>query len=262
MMRKSDPVLWMGVTFGIALALAAAVLAILGTGEESIRVALDVTARWSFLLFWMAYAGGAIAALFGPALMPLARRGREFGLAFASAHLVHIGLIVWLWLILGRVPFQGRLLVFFAVAIVWTYLLAALSFGQLSKALGPRIWRLLMFLGLNYILLAFARDFVLGTFHSWDVHRYFWQLVNYAPFASLAITAPLLRFAAAAQRRWGRRPIVLPWENFLRVVRNFVILACQKFVPYYRDGKISHCSDPARPNIGMGSGRDVPPRTL
>src|SRR6202167_5030561 len=205
MMRKSVPVLWMGVAFGVALALTATVLAVLGTGEESARVALDVTARWSFLLFWMAYTGGAIAKLFGPALAPLARLGREFGVAFASAHLVHIGLIVWLWRILGRVPLQGGLLVFFAVAIVWTYLLAALSFGQLSKALGPRLWRLLMFLGLNYILLAFARDFVLGVIQSWDAHRYFWQLVNYLPFASLCIAAPLLRFAAVFQRRWGMR---------------------------------------------------------
>jgi hypothetical protein len=209
MMRKSASVMWMGVAFGVALALAASVLAVLGTGENSIRVALDVTARWSFLLFWMAYTGGAIAALLGPAFAPWARCGREFGLAFASAHLVHIGLIVWLWRILNRVPLQGGLLVFFAVAIVWTYLLAALSFGPLSKALGPKLWRLLMFLGLNYILLAFARDFVLGVIYSWEAHRYFWQLVNYVPFASLCIAAPLLRFAASAQRRWGMRSVTV-----------------------------------------------------
>jgi|SRR5271154_1462817 len=208
-MRKSVPVLWMGTAFGVELALAAAVFAVLGAGEESTRVALDVTARWSFLLFWMAYAGGAIAALFGPTLAPLARHSREFGVAFASAHLVHIGLIVWLGRILGRIPLQGGLLVFFAVAIVWTYLLAALSFGQLSKALGPRLWRLLMFLGLNYILLAFARDFVLGVIHSWDAPRYFWELAKYAPFALMCIAAPLLRIGAAAQRRWEMRSIAV-----------------------------------------------------
>jgi hypothetical protein len=209
MMRKSIPVLWMGMAFGVALALVVAVFTILGTGEESTRVALDVTARWSFLLFWMAYAGGAIAALIGPPLAPLERRGREFGLAFASAHIVHIGLIVWLWRILGHVPLQGGLLVFFAIAIVWTYLLAVLSFGRLSEALGLRLWRLLMFLGLNYILLAFARDFVLGVVHSWEVHQYFWPLVKYVPFASMCIAAPLLRFAAAAQRRWGMRSVAV-----------------------------------------------------
>jgi hypothetical protein len=209
MMRKTVPVLLMGLAIGVALALAAAVLDVLGPGEKGIRMALDVTARWSFLLFLMAYAGGAVATLFGPALAPLERCGREFGLAFASAHLVHIGLIVWLWWILSRVPLQGGVLVFFAVALVWTYLLATLSFGRLSDALGPRLWRLLMFLGLNYILLAFARDFVLGVIDAWDAHRNFWQLVKYAPFASLCIAAPLLRIAALAQRRWKRRPVAV-----------------------------------------------------
>ena len=80
--------------FGIALVLAAAVLAIKGVDAKSLVIALRLTARWSFLLFWVAYAGGAMATLFGPALEPLARRGREFGLAYAAAQLIHLGLVV------------------------------------------------------------------------------------------------------------------------------------------------------------------------
>src|SRR6478735_11854926 len=106
MMRKSF--LWMGAAFGIALAIAVAVLAVRGTGNASIRLALELTARWSFLLFWLAYAGNATAQLFG--IRSLAGHGREFGLAFASAHLVHIGLVIWLGVILGRVPLSGGLL--------------------------------------------------------------------------------------------------------------------------------------------------------
>src|SRR5271154_1690380 len=104
MNHKSVPVLGMGLAAGAALLLAGLVLAIYGTGEKAIRTALDVTARWSFLLFWLAYAGGALGSLFRPAFHGLARRGREFGLAFASAHLVHIGLIVWLGLLINRIP--------------------------------------------------------------------------------------------------------------------------------------------------------------
>jgi len=51
---------------------------------EKLGVALRATARWSFLLFWLAYAGGALATLFGPKFQALARRGRDFGLSFAS----------------------------------------------------------------------------------------------------------------------------------------------------------------------------------
>lgn len=206
MKRNSVPVLWMSVAFGVALALAVSVLAVFGTDAKSIGVALRVTARWSFLLFWMAYAGGAMTVLFGPALAPLARRGREFGLAFASAHLVHIGLVVWLYQVSTRPPLSGSLFVFFTIGIVWTYLLAALSFGGLSKALGPTWWRLVRVLGLNYILLAFARDFVPPVVHGF-VHQDFSRFAAYVPFAAMSVAAPLLSFAAAAHRRWGMRHV-------------------------------------------------------
>jgi len=191
----------MGVAFGVALALTATVLTRVGTDEKSIRLALRVTARWSFLLFWLAYAGGALATLMPQAFAVLAGRGREFGLAFAAAHLVHIGLIVRLGQILNKVPLRGWLLVFFAVAIFFTYLLALLSFGGLSQILGRGAWRAVMFIGMNYILIAFGRDFVLHVTKTGVVNQDFSQLMNYAPFAALCLIAPLLRIAAAQRRR-------------------------------------------------------------
>jgi hypothetical protein len=85
---------WMAGAFAAAAALAVAVLAAFGADERGTVFALRVTARFSFLLFWLAYTGGGLALLVGPALTPLKQRGRELGLAFASAHLVHAGLIV------------------------------------------------------------------------------------------------------------------------------------------------------------------------
>src|SRR5256885_14030501 len=102
-MRKSLP--WMGAAFGVAAALTAIVLVSQGADNKGTRLALELTARWSFLLFWLAYAGNAVAALFG--VRALAGRGRGFGLAFASAHLVPIGLGIWLGVILGRVAPSG-----------------------------------------------------------------------------------------------------------------------------------------------------------
>src|SRR6516162_2450516 len=40
------------------------------------HVALQATARLSFVLFWPAYAAAALAALFGPRFQPLRRRVR------------------------------------------------------------------------------------------------------------------------------------------------------------------------------------------
>src|SRR3954471_23087155 len=153
---------WIGAALGIALAATCLVLALAGTSEKSIRLALEVTARWSFLLFWIAYAGHALAQLIG--WDRLAGRGREAGLSFAAAHLVHIGLVVWLSVMLGRIALTGGLLLFFVIGLFFTYLLAALSFGG-AGAMGPQAWRIVRFVGMNYILIAFARDFFLPVLY-------------------------------------------------------------------------------------------------
>jgi hypothetical protein len=145
-----------------------------------------------------------MATLFGPAFKPVATRARELGLAYAAAQLVHLGLVIWLFQVSTNPPLTGRLFVFFVVGIVFTYLLALFSFGGIAKTLGSRGWRALRFVGVNYILLAFASDFVPAAFHSpadYGVGR----LVQYTPFAAMCIAAPLLVLAAAANRRLGLR---------------------------------------------------------
>jgi len=189
-MRKS--LIWMGAGFGIALAVAVLVLALAGADNEGTRLALELTARWSFTLFWLAYAGNAVATITGPA--SLADHGRDFGLAFASAHLVHIGLVIWLGVILGRVPLSGGLLLFFLIALFCTYLLAGLSFGG-AKALGAA-WPPLRFATMNYILIAFGRDFVLPVVHPKPAQVNLGHFLFYAPFMLASIAAPLLVLVA------------------------------------------------------------------
>jgi hypothetical protein len=201
-MKRNYPIVfWMGAAFAMALALTGATFAVIGI---DIVQALRLTARWSFLLFWLAYTGGAIATLFGPTFKPIATRAREFGLAYAAAQLVHLGLVVWLFQVSLRPPLSGRPFAFFVVAIIWTYLLAVFSFGGIAKTLGSRGWRALRIVGVNYILVAFAWDFVPPALHStadYGVRR----LAEYTPFAAMCIVAPLLVLAAAANRRLGMR---------------------------------------------------------
>ena len=168
MTRRHDPAwVWMIGAFGGALALAGAVLAGYGTGPEGIGQAVRYTARWSFLFFWLSYVGGAMAILFGQAFAGVARRARALGLAFATALQVHIGLVVWLGVVIGQIPLQGGILLFFLVALFCTYLLVLLSFGIGTRNLG-RLWRPLLFLATTYILIAFGRDFVLGALYLED----------------------------------------------------------------------------------------------
>ena len=194
-MQKS--IKWMGAAFAAALAITAVTLTLHGTDNKSTRLALELTARFSFVLFWLAYAGGAIATLFR--IDALAGRGREFGLAFAAAHLVHIGLVIWLGVLMGKVPLSGGLLLFFLVGLFFTYLLALLSFGG-ARALGP-LWRPLRFIGMNYILIAFARDFMLPVLYPKPTQYNVEHFVAYAPFAAASILAPLLVLAVTLRQR-------------------------------------------------------------
>jgi hypothetical protein len=203
MTRRHDPAwVWMIGAFGGGLALAVTVLAGYGTGPDGLRHGVDLTARWSFLFFWLAYAGGAMAILFGPAFAGLARRARAFGLAFATAIQVHIGLVVWLGVVIGQIPLHGPVLWLFLVALFFTYLLVLLSFGIGMRTLG-RLWRPLLFLGTTYILFAFGRDFVPGALYQTTQH---WVYeAEYVPFALLSLIAIPLRLAAFLRQRFGSR---------------------------------------------------------
>jgi hypothetical protein len=176
-----------------SLGLVVIVLGYLGAGEAGTGVALQVTARLSFLLFWLAYTGGALTVLFGPTFRPLKQRAREFGLAFASAHLAHLGLVIWLCWIGAAPPVSA--FVFFGVAVIFTYALAFFSIGHLQRMLGARSWWLLRTFGLNYIAYAFAKDFLKQPLSGGLNH-----VAEYLPFIVLAIAGPFLRLLASTMR--------------------------------------------------------------
>lgn len=189
----------MGAAFLAAGALAAATLVTLGAGSDSTRTALRLTARWSYCWFLPAYAGGALATLFGARFRPLAGRARELGLSFASAHLVHVALVAWLYYLLyPRSPVGTSSAAYFGVALVLTYLLALFSIPTLQAKLPPRAWWALRTLGMDYIAIAFLRDFLKDPFgHGIR------NLLLYLPFITLGIIAAALR-AAGYVMRWRK----------------------------------------------------------
>jgi hypothetical protein len=186
---------WMAAAFLIGFAFAATVLAIFGVGERGIVIALQLTARWSFLLFWFAYAGGAMARLFGPRVAEVARRGRDFGLAFASAQTVHLGLILWLFYL---APGSNGGMVFFWIGILCTYLLALFSLPRLRDALGPQLWRISCTIAMEYIALVFAVDFIRLPLQVNGLGKY---PLSYLPFALMLVGGVGLRVASFARHR-------------------------------------------------------------
>ena len=139
-----------------------------------------------------------MATLFGSPFERLARRGRDFGLAFASAHLVHVGLVAWL-LLRSPTPFPRSPLIFFGIGVFWIYLLALLSVRPLAGKLGPGTVRMLRTVGVEYIAFAFLVDFAKNPFRGGTLH-----LLAYAPFLALAAAGPLLRLP---RRRKGWRTL-------------------------------------------------------
>lgn len=193
--------LWMSGAFLVALLIAVITLLHFGSGDRGTRIALQLTARWSYGFFSLAYLGGPLVTLFGSRFQPLARRGRELGLAFASAHLMHAGLVVWLYHISRTPPIGVFGAIFFSTALAFTYLLALLSIPTLAARLPRWLWRAILTVGMEFIAYAFLTDFVVGHFgHGLK------DVIFYLPFSMVAVAAALLRMTAYGIKlyRWFR----------------------------------------------------------
>jgi hypothetical protein len=184
----------MAASFCVALAIVI-VIRVGAPPTERLGMALRATARWSFVWFWLASAGGALATLFGSRFRALELRARDFGLAFASAHLAHAGLVAWLYYTSAGSPLPPARAVIFSVGIFWTYLLAILSIKRISEKLDRDTWHRLRTLGVEYISLVFIYDFSMKSFRGGVVN-----LPVYLPFLALAVAGPVLRLAAALKR--------------------------------------------------------------
>jgi len=189
--------------FCAALGLAVGVVTVFGAQSAGFRVALDATARLNLLIFWPAYVAGALTALFGNVFARLRDNSRYFGLAFAAALSVHLGLVVCLCAT-GKAP-DAKTFIVFGTAAVFVYLLALFSIPRVRWALPDRFWPPIRALAMNYIALAFVKDFArhgIGSF--WDIIMYgtggFQDIIMYVPFAALAIAGLMLRFAAWIQK--------------------------------------------------------------
>ncbi len=143
------------------------------------------------MLFFPAYVGGPLVSIFGNAFSPLRARARDFGLAFASAILVHLGLVFYLCAT-GDPPGKGTFFIF-GIAALFTYVLALLSIPRVRKALPVFLWPPIRAVATNYIAIAFILDFAKspkGDFRA---------AIEYLPFAAFAIGGLILNLVAQAR---------------------------------------------------------------
>jgi hypothetical protein len=196
MRDKSSAVAWMAAGFCSAVAVGVAILAMRGAGERGVGAATAMVARVAFIFFWLTYAGGALAALFGSTFEGLARHRREFGLAFATALLVHLTLVAWLFRVSDRQPLSDLWIVYFVIGAVMTYALALGSVRLLRDLVKTNYWRVFTTVAMEYIAFLFFRDFVLLP-----LQEGVGLPLRYLPFAILITLGVLLRLTAT-MRRW------------------------------------------------------------
>jgi hypothetical protein len=206
-MRRRSTIEWMTASIAVALAITMLIWLAAGPGER-LTGALRATARWSFALFWLATVGGALATLFGSRFVPLARRARDLGLSYASAHLVHMGLVAWLFYYVIRHSLPTPPFVFFGIAALFTYLIAILSFRPASALIGARATRVVRWIGVEYITVAFFVDFNRSPFEGDLAH-----IASYAPFLVLCVAGPLLRLIGALKRLRERHHQAMPTDS-------------------------------------------------
>jgi hypothetical protein len=72
--------------------------------------------------------------------------------------------------------------------------------------MGRQAWRITRFVGMNYILIAFGRDFVLPILHPKPAQHTLAHVLAYAPFAILSVAAPLLVLAVSLRPRIQLKP--------------------------------------------------------
>lgn len=191
---------WMGGVYLGSLVIAVLALAALGAGVRGTTMGLQLTARWAYCFFIPAYIGGPLATLFGPVFAGFARRGRAFGLAFAAALFTHLCLVAWLFYISPTRPIGTFAAVFFGIGALLTYLLALFSIPTLVAKLPPSLWWALRTLGMDYIMIAFLRDFLHPRFNDSLLH-----LAGYLPFIAIGLAAAVIRIAAYSKKMLRKR---------------------------------------------------------
>jgi hypothetical protein len=198
---------WITLSLCCAGALILVTFNMFGAGERGTAIALQVTGRFSFLLFFGAYAGESLKRLLGSEPGSVLPSTRTFGLAFAAAHLAHLGLVGWICYI-GSIPSPETFLLF-GIATAATYLLALNSFFNLGSIIGVRTWATIRIFGLHYIAFVFILDFITKVPSASAKY-----ILGYIPFAVLSVTAPILRLWPQATGAW-----VTHWRFVMSTLR-------------------------------------------
>jgi methionine sulfoxide reductase heme-binding subunit len=168
------------------------------TPAEQANLAARWTARAAFPFFLVAYAASSLLRLWPSQLTKaLMRRRRQWGLAFALAHTIHLAALATNLLVFGETR-PGLVLLGGGTAYALMYLMALTSNDWSMRKLG-RNWKRLHTVGIHYSWLIFFQSYARSILLP-DPDKWIWGLA----FALLLVGALGLR----VYLRFGRRRAV------------------------------------------------------
>jgi hypothetical protein len=180
----------------VVVAIQLAVLAVAGTGEEGVRMAIRASARTSAVLFGLAFTASSLYRLApGETTRWLLRNRRYLGVSFAVSHAIHLAAIVTL-----AVAFDVELATLTLVVGGFGYVLlaamTATSFDRAVKWMGARRWSILHGFGARYLWLVFFLSYLPMP----------GETIRLLPtlFFLLVVSIPLVRTAAWWHARTGK----------------------------------------------------------
>ena len=169
--------------------------------EEGWRHAARYTARFSFMIFLVVFVARPWHRIWpGRATRWTVLHRRALGLAFATAHFIHLYALTRFGLESARVPTLS-VLIGGAVAYVLLAAMVATSNDASVRLLGMRNWTRLHTVGIYWIWFVFLKTYVLRVAAG---HLFL------VPFALAAVAAMALRLAAGVRRR-SRAELGLTW---------------------------------------------------
>jgi sulfoxide reductase heme-binding subunit YedZ len=147
---------------GVA-AMCAVILAMVGAGEEGLRLVIRATARTSVVLFGLAFSASSLRRLWpSEATRWLLANRRYLGVSFATSHLAHLLAILALvgWSGSRLVAAAGPVtLVLGGIGYGFIAAMAATSFDRSAAWLGARRWKRLHTVGGYYLWFIFFATF-------------------------------------------------------------------------------------------------------
>lgn len=162
---------------------------------EGWQLAARYTARWSFLILIPVFFAGPWQRLApNPATRALVRHRRALGLAFATAHTVHLGMIVRFQLEKGLWP-NAVTLIGGGGAYLMMFALAATSHHAAVRRLGGRAWLRLHRVGVHWLWFVFTTSYA---------GRVAGGQLDFVPLFALALGGYGIRIAAWRARRSSR----------------------------------------------------------